>query len=139
LVSSHVIVFAAVLTVVVALAMRSGATQVAAVPFQVLAGMVAIRAGIAALQWASRLYVLTNRRVMCFQGVFSVRSAECPLARISAADVHAHWVARIVRTGTIRMQPVDAAAPAVTWDDVARPEEIHELLVRAIRKAQSKD
>jgi len=103
---------------------------------QALIGVAALRLAIATLQWASRLYVLTNRRVMRFTGVLSVRVAECPLARISAIDLLVRPQARVLRLGTIRMQPVDAAAVPLTWDDVAHPHEIHEILERAIRKAQ---
>ncbi len=103
---------------------------------QTLIGVAALRLAIATLQWASRLYVLTNRRVVRFTGVLSVRVAECPLARISAIDLQAPPYGRLLRLGTIRMQPVDAKVPPLTWDEVAHPHEIHEILERAIRKSQ---
>lgn len=138
-VSFNALLLAAFVAVAVALAMRSGVTPVTALPFQVLTALAAARVGVATLQWASRLYVLTNRRVMRFKGVLSVNVAECPLARICAVDVQSQWGTRLVRIGTIRMQPADGGVAVITWDDIARPEETHELLVRAIRKAQSRD
>ncbi len=124
------------LAVALALALRNGWTREGLIAFQVLVGLAALRLGIATLQWASRLYVLTNRRVMRFKGVLSVTVAECRLARISAIDLQAPLYARALRLGSIRMQPADEGLPPLTWDDVARPHEIHEILERAIRKAQ---
>jgi uncharacterized membrane protein YdbT with pleckstrin-like domain len=120
-----------------ALAMRTGATPVAAMPFQVLACVAAVRLSIAMLQWASRLYVLTNRRVLRFTGVLKIEVAECRLTKIGAVDVRYAWYGRPLRLGTIQMRTGDDQARVVAWDDVARPQELHELLVRAIRKAQT--
>jgi membrane protein YdbS with pleckstrin-like domain len=137
LVSLGWIVTAAVLGGALAGALRAGWTPEGLIAAQVLIALVALRLAIATLQWASRLYVLTNRRVMRFTGVLTVHVAECPLSRISAIELHAPSYARTLRLGSIRMQPADAGAPPLTWDDVARPHEIHEILERAIRKAQS--
>ncbi len=137
LASANVLILAVVLGVALALAMRAGATPVAVMPFQILACLAAVRLGVAMLQWASRLYVLTNRRVVRFEGVLKVSVTECRLKQISAVDVRPTWFGRGVRLGSIHMRPVDGEARAVVWADVARPQEVHELLVRAIRKAQS--
>jgi uncharacterized membrane protein YdbT with pleckstrin-like domain len=118
-------------------ALAIGWTREGLIACQVLMCVAALRLGIATLQWASRLYVLTNHRVMRFKGVLSVDVAECRLARISAVDLHAPLYARALRLGSIRMHPADAGVPLLAWDDVAHPQEIHEILERAIRKAQS--
>ncbi len=117
-----------------AISMRIGATPTAALPFQVLAGLGIIRLAVATLQWATRLYVLTNRRVFRFKGVFRVEVAECLLAQISAVELRAQWYERALRLGTIHMKSGQCAA--MSWEDVSHPEEIHELLVAAIHKAQ---
>lgn len=109
------------------------------VAYQVLAGLAALRIAIATLQWASRLYVLTNRRVMRFTGVLSVHVAECPLAKISAADLLAAWYEHPLRLGTIRMSSRVCNPGVVVWEQLAHPAEVHDLLTRAIRKAQMKD
>jgi membrane protein YdbS with pleckstrin-like domain len=125
-----------VLVVALAAGVRGSWAREGLFACQALVGIAALRLAVATLQWASRLYVLTNRRVMRFTGVLSVRVAECPLARISALDLHASPYGRLLRLGTIRMQPVDRNQPPVSWDDVAHPQEIHEILERAIRKSQ---
>jgi hypothetical protein len=137
LTSANILMLVAVLGVACALAMRAGATPVTVMPFQILACLAAVRIGVAMLQWASRLYVLTNRRVLRFEGVLKVSVAECRLKQIGGVDVRPSWLGRGIRLGSIHMRPADEDARAIVWADVARPQEIHELLVRAIRKAQS--
>lgn len=139
LVSSRVLLVIVFVAAALGIAMRTGSTPAAAMPFQILAGLAALRLGIATLQWASRLYVLTNRRVMRFRGVLIVDVAECRLAKISAADIHAPWYGPPLRLGTIRMRAAEPQLTPLDWEDVARPQELHEILVRAIRKAQNRD
>lgn len=91
----------------------------------------------ATLQWASQLYVLTNRRVLRFQGVFSVSAAECALAKISEARLRSAWYQPMLRLGSIHMTPTSRDKPDMIWAHVARPAEVHEILVRAIRKAKA--
>ena len=43
---------------------------------QLALGITAVRLIAALLQWSSRLYVLTNRRVMCYRGVLQVKLFE---------------------------------------------------------------
>ena len=128
-----------VLVVVLAIGMQPTWTREGLIAIQVLIGVAALRVGVAMLQWASRLYVLTNRRVMRFKGVFNVDVLERRLVQISAVDLHVRWCDRALRLGSIHMPTAEDPRPPVIWDDVARPHEIHEILERAIRKAQSKD
>jgi hypothetical protein len=92
----------------------------------------------ATLQWASRLYVLTNRRVMRFQGIFSVDVIEYGLAQIGETHVDRSWLEAPLRMGTIRMQPTTPEKAVIAWEHVARPDEIREILDRAIGKAKSR-
>lgn len=137
LASLNVLLLAAFLAVALAVAMRTGSVAAGAAPFQLLALLVGVRLGLATLQWASRLYVLTNRRVMRFRGVLNVQVAECRLSQVTAVEVDVAWYGRALRLATLRLRPVDTAAAPVVWEDVARPQEIHEILIRAVRKAQS--
>ena len=95
-----------------------------------------LRLMIASLQWASRLYVLTNRRVVRFHGVLRVQVAESPLANITKAQLDVAYHQRAVRLGSIRMTPA-APCEVITWEDVARPSEVYEILAKAIRRAHS--
>jgi len=89
------------------------------------------------LQWASQLYVLTNRRVLRFRGVFNVDVAQCGLAQIGSARLYAAWYERLGRLGSIEIVPNHPDARGMVWEHVARPTEVHEILVRAIQKSKS--
>jgi len=91
----------------------------------------------AVLEWVSRLYVLTNRRVMRIRGVFRVELFECALTRIQNTHVVLAVSERMTRTGTIRFQTA-AGQGAAAWRIVARPLEVHEQLREAIRRAHLK-
>jgi uncharacterized membrane protein YdbT with pleckstrin-like domain len=134
--------------IVMALAMATGVaifalgggggwTPRSAVFFAAIVCVALVRILIGSLQWASRVYVLTNRRVMRVSGVLDVSVVDCPLARISAAHVRMAVSHRLLRLGTIRMTPADDRLPTVNWEHVSRPALIHERLVRAIHRAQS--
>lgn len=98
--------------------------------------LAAARVGVAALQWASRLYVLTNRRVLCFRGVFDVRCTQCLLTAVSAVELRLSWCARWKPLGHIDITPVNEGQEPVRWYLVGSAVEVHDLLVRAIRRAQ---
>ncbi len=138
LVSAKWVIVAGLLAAVLGVWTRGGWRIETAIAFQVLAALAALRVGIATLEWASRYYVLTNRRVMSFRGVLTVDVAACPLAKISRADLHATPYERALRLGSIRMDPAGTNPSPIMWENLARPGQVHEKLTRAIRKAQSK-
>lgn len=138
LVSARWLLVLTLMAAALVVALQQGWSREKSVAFQVVVGVGLLRVTIAMLQWASRLYVLTNRRVMRFTGVLNVSVSECLLARIGRADLQIAPYQRTLRLGTIQMAG-NPDGPTVTWDQVAQPQAIHERLVRAIRKAQSKD
>lgn len=96
------------------------------------------RLGWAMLQWVSRLYVLTNRRVMRLRGVFNVELFQCELTRVQSVVLSASLPERLVRSGTILIQTAGAlgsASGTAAWRIVARPLEVHQKLSEAIRRA----
>lgn len=101
-----------------------------------LAGLGVGRVGLAVLQWASQVYVLTNRRVLSVRGAWNVSIASCPLARIGRIDLHAAWFQKMLGLGTIAMGTAGERGEAVIWEHIANPAEVYELLVAAIRRAQ---
>lgn len=120
----------------VSLSVSAGWAHSGMMIFQVASLASCVRVAIASLQWASRLYVLTNRRVMCFRGVFSVYSAECRLDKISDVRLDSAWYLSALRVGSIVMSSLVVPRGDVSWTYVARPREVHELLLRAIHRAQ---
>lgn len=93
------------------------------------------RLAYAALQWASRSYYLTNRRVMRIRGVLTVDVFECPLTRIQNTRLGFSLPERLVRAGTITMSTAGIGDGHASWRTVARPLEVHEQLRAAIDKA----
>ncbi len=102
---------------------------------QLLVGLVLARLAWGTLQWSTRLYVLTNRRVMRIRGVFNVQIFECPLTRLAGVAVNVSLSERILRLGTIHLAAAGTPGESASWRAVARPAEIHEQLRRAIERA----
>jgi hypothetical protein len=139
IVSMNVLATAALLMVLLGLANYWRIAEPSTTWFQVLIVGAALRLGIGTLQWASRLYVLTNRRVLRFKGVLNVSVVECRLSKVSRIEVLPTWYGRLLRLGTIRIHSEECQGPPCLWRDVARPDEIREILVKAVRKAQARD
>ena len=114
----------------------SGWPVVGALLGQVAALAAVVRVAFASLEWASRLYVLTNRRVLCFRGVLAVKVSECRLNRVAQAALRGTRPERILRLGSIDLVPRCDSDTTVTWSCLSKPADVHEILTRAIRKAQ---
>jgi len=61
---------------------------------------------------------------------------ECGLKQIAKAQLRKSWYQPALGLGSIEMTPTDAGGTELSWDHVARPEEVYEILSRATRKAQ---
>lgn len=96
----------------------------------------AARVGLAMLQWMSRLYVLTNRRVMRIRGILNVDLFECPLTKIQNTYVTLAWYERLTRLGTIAFATAGTAGLEACWIHVNNPLELHERVRSAIHRAQ---
>lgn len=92
--------------------------------------------GLAALQWASRVYVLTNRRVMRFRGIVNVQFDECPLVSIARLELRTPWYQRWVWVGTIGIVARDRDEDVMAWRMVTRPHEVYRKLRRAIEESR---
>ncbi len=114
---------------------RTGFASAYVLPLAVL--VVALRLGVASLQWASRVYLLTNRRLMRLAGVVSVRVTECMLARVSRANLELTTLQRLLRVGSIHIAGADGDSQTLVWEHVAGAGEVYAKVVRAIRRAQS--
>ncbi len=97
------------------------------------------RLGWAAMEWVSRLYVLTNRRVMSIRGVTKVEVFECTLDRIQNTYLVLSLPERLTRVGTVAFQTAAASAGVGgtgAWKMVTKPLEVHEQLLAAIHRAR---
>lgn len=93
------------------------------------------------LEWVSRLYVLTNRRVMRLRGILNVELFECALDRIQNTYLTLSLPERFLRVGTVTFQTAaggEGGSGTGRWLMVARPLEVHEKLRQAISRAQNR-
>lgn len=103
---------------------------------QMVSAVVGLRLGLAIMQWVSRVYVLTNRRVMRIRGVFKADVFACPLVKIINSGVTTGPHEAATRLGTIWFNtdtgPHEARG---SWHHVAKPHEIHAQIRRALERA----
>ncbi len=104
---------------------------------QTVAAAAALVVGVTLLQWVSRLYVLTNRRMMRFRGVFSVEIFETPLTKIDEVTVNVAPYERPTRLGTLFFETQEQSTGQVPWLHIARPREVHRQVNDAIRRAKN--
>lgn len=96
---------------------------------------VALRGIVACLQWVSRIYVLTNCRILRVRGVLTVDVFECALRRIQHTSLVLPLSERIFSIGTLVFATAGTAGPEAAWVMIARPSEVHEIVVEYIRRA----
>jgi len=98
--------------------------------------LAAVRLGFAMLQWVSRLYVLTNRRVMRLTGILNIDLFECQLTKIQNTYLTLTWYERLTRVGTISFATAGTGGIEASWTNVNNPLELHERVRSAIHRAQ---
>ncbi|HUU84671.1 MAG TPA: PH domain-containing protein [Phycisphaerae bacterium] len=101
---------------------------------QLTLAVVALRIGMAVLQWVSRVYVLTNRRIMRIRGVFRASVFACPLVKVINTGVTVVPHEKLARLGSIWFN-TGTNSDDGTWYHVTHPEEIHDQIRRAIERA----
>ena len=90
----------------------------------------------AMLQWMSRLYILTDLRVLSVSGVFNVDIFDCPLRKVARTRVIVSSQERFTNVGSIEIIPQDDSVPFGLWQTIARPAVIHEQMVATINRAK---
>ena len=101
---------------------------------QAVLAVVGLRLGFAVMQWVSRVYVLTNRRVMRIRGVLRVDVFACPLVKIINTGVIIRPHEAATRLGSIWFNTGEEASEG-TWYHVARPHEVHAEIRKAVERA----
>ena len=113
--------------------------------FHLLNTLAAIEGGIflisgrvmwAVLQWTSRLYVLTDLRILAISGLFNVQIFDCALRRVARTRLLLTTRDRLVGVGSIEIIPLDEETPEGLWQTIARPRQVHEQLVAAVNRAK---
>ena len=84
------------------------------------------------LDWANRLYVLTDRRIMRRRGILQVDFFEARLDRIQQTSVLQLVRERAFGLGTIAFATAGTSTLDALWEAVADPFELHGEVTRAI-------
>ena len=104
----------------------------------IAAGLIALgRIIFALLQWASRVYVLTDQRVIVVAGVFTVTIFQCRLEKIQNTFMLLPFLLRLLRLGHIAFATAGTAHIEAVWRFCNQPLQIHEQIVKLISKDNS--
>ena len=99
-------------------------------------GLVALaRVGFAFLQWFSRCYVLTDRRVIRIRGVFTIDIFQCSLVKIQNTFLVLTLPERLLGLGSIALTTAGTGAVEAIWRHAKSPLKIHHQLLNAMNAA----
>lgn len=93
------------------------------------------RLGLAVIRWVPTWYLLTNRRIITIQGVRSPRMVACRLVDVRNTYLQASFAERLVRLGAITSVTDDTKNVSLLWQSVAKPDDVHARIRRAIENA----
>jgi hypothetical protein len=88
------------------------------------------------VQWSSRLYVLTDMRIIRLAGVFNVSIFDCPLRKVARTRLVSPVREKAVMVGTIEIIPTDETLPVAQWQTIAKAPRVHEVVVTTINRAK---
>ncbi|MEM6332683.1 MAG: PH domain-containing protein [Planctomycetota bacterium] len=86
------------------------------------------------LEWLSRAYVLTDRRLIRVRGVLTVQVFECPLPRIQHTELVRILREQLFGLGTLAFTTAGTGAIDAAWEMINRPVEVQQEVVRAVRR-----
>jgi uncharacterized membrane protein YdbT with pleckstrin-like domain len=84
------------------------------------------------LQWLSRTYVLTDKRVIRIRGVLTIDVFQCSLVRIQNTFLVLTLPQRLLGLGNIAFATAGTGSVEAVWRHVKKPLDIHQQLLRAI-------
>lgn len=86
------------------------------------------------LEWLSRVYVLTDRRVIAVAGVLRVRVFETPLEKVQHTNLHFSLRERLFALGTISFATAGTAFSEAYWLMLSNPLEVHQKIVQTLQR-----
>ena len=97
-------------------------------------GLVLLRLGWQTLEWWSRIYVLTDRRILRRMGVLRVAVFQAELKNIQHTSVFKQLRERVFGLGTIGFATAGSLTFDAFWTMIRRPFDVHQQVVQAIRR-----
>lgn len=86
------------------------------------------------LEWLSRIYVLTDRRIITVSGVLRVQIFETKLQKIQHTVALFSIRERLFGLGTIGFATAGTATMETTWRMIAKPLEVHQKVVETLNR-----
>ncbi len=86
------------------------------------------------LEWLSRVYVLTDRRVIRVKGVIRVQVFEAALKQIQHTNTYFSLAERLLGLGTIGFYTAGTGQAEAFWVMLAQPLEVHQTIVRTLER-----
>ena len=96
--------------------------------------MICLRLGWGFLEWLSRVYVLTDRRVIRVKGVLRISVFEAPLHRIQHTVTMFGLFERLAGLGTIGFTTAGTHTIEATWEMLARPLDVHRIVIQTLNR-----
>ena len=86
------------------------------------------------LDWLSRVYVLTDRRIIRVMGVVRVEVFEASLKQIQNTQSYFSLRERVFGLGTIGFATAGTASYEAYWIMIARPLDVHHTIVKTLER-----
>jgi hypothetical protein len=81
-------------------------------------------------------YLITDQRIHVARGLLGRDFQNVDLVRIQDIDHRQSFGNRMVNRGDIEIRSHDPAAPVIVLENISDPDEVYEILRRAVRKAR---
>ena len=107
-----------------------------AIQFCALAAIV--RLAFALLQWASRTYVLTDKRIISIRGVFTIDIFQCSLPKIQNTFLVLTLPQRILSLGSIALTTAGTGQVEAVWQHLKHPLNIHQKILQTLNPSTDK-
>ncbi|MEM1110162.1 MAG: PH domain-containing protein [Planctomycetota bacterium] len=86
------------------------------------------------LEWVSRVYVMTDQRVVTVAGVLRVRVIDTPLSNITHSELFFSLRERVFALGTLGFNTAGTAFTEAYWVMVAKPLDVHAKVVETLKR-----
>jgi hypothetical protein len=83
-------------------------------------------------------YLVTSERVRITKGLFGKDREDIELFRVKDIDHTQHMTERMLNIGDITLRSGDSSDPEITLRNVADPEQVHEIIRRAMLEARQR-
>jgi len=86
------------------------------------------------LEWLSRVYVLTDRRIVRVKGVLRVSVFETSLRSIQHTSLQLSLRERLFGLGTIGFATAGTAVTEALWTMIARPLDVNQIVIETLER-----